>query len=199
MTDDAHESRAGVRSLHLGSVAWIAILAVTGVVQLLRDQLADALIFGIASLLLLLIAAGAVPVLDRLRRPPLTVTVLGATGVALLVAVVPRHSVIAGIAFGVVVVLAVLAGAPPANTLPRTRWPKTLRRLAWAWAVIWIAACLWELLQVLLGGTTAGGRIAHPALSDLLDPLLAQPPGRIAFAVCWAAIGLFLVTRGGRR
>ena len=199
MSENADRARADLRDHPLGAIAWIAILAITGVVQLLRQQLGDALIFGIASLLLLLVAAGALPMLERLRRPAVAVTAMGAAAVAIAVAVVPRHSVLAGVTFFVIIGLALVAAAPTADPRPRTRWPKALRRLVWAWVVIWIVACLWELLQVLLGGIAPGGRAAHPALSDLLDPLLAQPPGRIAFAVCWTAIGVFLVTRGGRR
>jgi hypothetical protein len=53
------------------------------------------------------------------------------------------------------------------------------------------------LLPVILGQLTGGGPAAHPALSELIDPLLDQPAGRIVFAVVWTGIGLFLVTRGG--
>lgn len=59
-----------------------------------------------------------------------------------------------------------------------------------------ILGCLWELAQFIIG-------LVHPqdpayALSDLLDPLLATWPGRLAFIALWLAGGCFLVRRGRR-
>lgn len=95
-TGNARRARSGLRILHRGGIAWICVLAITGAVQVFRQQWGDALIFGIAAILVLLTAVGAVPALDWLRTPPLAVVVIGALAAAATVALVPRHTLLAG-------------------------------------------------------------------------------------------------------
>jgi hypothetical protein len=71
--------------------------------------------------------------------------------------------------------------------------------LAWSWAAIWVAACVWEVVQTVLGGSLQGGREAHPSLSDLLDPFVATMIGQPVFVLCWIIGGVYLVRRGLRR
>ncbi len=198
-TDEGREQAAERRRVRWGSLAWLTVLSLIGIVQLTRRQWGDALVFGIAAVALIAEAAGVFPVLDRLRRPAVAVVAVAAAVAAALLVVVPRHSPVSAGAFALVGAAAVIVAVPPPRDGERRRWSPALRGLGWAWASIVIVACLWELLQVMLGGSTPGGRAAHPALSDLLDPVLNTLPGRIGFAVVWAGIGLFLVTRRPRR
>jgi hypothetical protein len=45
-------------------------------------------------------------------------------------------------------------------------------------------------------GLNASGRTEFPALSDLLDPVLDNPVGRILAIVAWLAGGVALSRRG---
>jgi hypothetical protein len=72
-----------------------------------------------------------------------------------------------------------------------------MRRAATLWACVGIAVCLWELTMFFLGAYV--DRYAFPALSDLLDPLLDRPIGRILFAAAWLVGGVALMRRGQGR
>ncbi len=191
----------GRRRMSRGALAWLGIVAAIGVVQLFRRQWGDAAIFGGAAALIAAEALGMLRLGDRLRRPPRVALLVAGTIAAIVLTIVPRHSVWAGLVVALLGAAAVgAAWAPPRESQHTERpWPPALRRLGWAWAAVVVAACLWELTQVTLGGTTPGGRRTHPALSDLLDPLVGAPFGQAVFAVCWLAMGLLLVTRGARR
>lgn len=181
-----------------GAFAWLGILAAIGVVQLLRRQWGDAAIFATATVIVGADAVGAVRSGRRTPRMRMPALLIGAGAAAVLLIVAPRHSVWSGLAMIAVAAGALVAAWPDDGEPRRGSWTRALRALGWAWAAAWIVACLWEVLQVTLGGTTVGGRAAHPALSDLLDPLLDLPIGHAAFVVAWLAIGVLLVRRGRR-
>jgi hypothetical protein len=56
-----------------------------------------------------------------------------------------------------------------------------------------------ELWSFLMGRLTTEAKGQHPAISELLDPALDDPLGRLVFAAAWLAVGILLVTRGRRR
>lgn len=171
---------------------WIAVLLLIGVVQILRAQWIDTAVFFGAAVLVLV--ADRFPSAAR-ARPSVRALILAAVPMGLALCLLPRHGI------GMVCTVAAIGTAAVASTwqgrtAPRRPWTPTLRRLAWAWAGIVVAGCLWELAQFILG------RI-HPAdpsfaLSDLIDPMLDASPGRILFVVLWLAVGIFLLRRGGR-
>lgn len=187
------------RAQRWGAAAWIAILLLIGVVQIIRAQWFDAAVFLVAAPLL------AVDAVRRARRapdaqpgrslPPVrwAVILLVATGAAAML--LPRHAL-------PMQLLLVAAGgllivwAWPQRPGGSAAWSPGPRRLAWSWALIVIAGCIWELGEFIVGLL----RPAQPAyaLSDLLDPLLAARPGRLLFVVVWIAGGLFLALRGRR-
>lgn len=196
------EARARARALRpsLGALAWLGILITIAIVQLVRQQWGDAVIFAIAGLVLAAEACGWLAKLDRLPAPTRTVVGIGAAAAAAGLVIAPRHSAVAGavmIATGIAAMAAVWA-PPRTTTTQRRPWSRPLRLLAWSWAVAWIVACLWEIVEVTLGATTPGGRAAHPALSDLLDAPVDQLLGKLLFVIAWVAAGLFLVRRGPR-
>jgi hypothetical protein len=191
--------RADRRRLTWGGAAWLFVLAAIGVVQIVRGQWIDAAIFGVTTLLLVA-AVLLVPVGTPTRRPGIRRIIAGGAVVAAILGLSTRHGAVAAITMIVAGVAAVLIVWPPVDRpAPEAPWPKALRRLAFAWTVIWIVGCLWELLEFVLGGLIPNGRITHPALSDLLDPIVTPGIGQLAFAMIWVAAGIFLVRRGGRR
>lgn len=182
-----------------GAICWLVILAIIGAVQVIRGQWGIAVLFAVAVALLALETVRPLRRLDTLPSPRTSLIAAGAGVIAIALLLSPRHSVPAGIAMAIAGVLAVLVAAPPTHLSRPGPWPRTLRRLGWAWASILIAGCIWELLEFVLGGVTAAGTRAHPTLSLLLDPLLDPAWGKLAFVVGWAALGMFLITRGRRR
>jgi hypothetical protein len=191
--------RADHRRLTWGGAAWLFVLAAIGVVQIVRHQWIDAAIFGVTTLLLV-VAVVLVPVGRATSRPGIRPLVAGGAVIAAVLGLSTRHGAIAAITMIVAGIAAVAIAWPPVDRAARPGpWPKALRRLAVAWTLIWIIACLWELLEFVLGGLVPTGRITHPALSDLLDPIVTPGIGQLVFALLWVAAGIFLVRRGGRR
>ena len=180
-----------------GPWTWLLVMAIIGAVQLVRQQWFAAGLF---------LLAAVVMAADLVRRPEegshrprihlrlgvlLPVSAVAAVALALLT----RHS---GAMVAVLVPLGVVAlvlGWPGDRAATRqVRWPPALRRLAWAWAAIWIAGGLWELAQVLL--VNLGQDPAAAPLSDLLEPALEHRAGQAVFAVVWLLAGVYLLRRG---
>lgn len=181
--------------------AWVFILAFTGVFQLFRGAIADGVVFEVLAAGLLADAAGWLPAL-RERRPPRFVIVITLAVAAAVLALTPRHGIADGIVLAVagLLVLAVAwpnhPGRAEKSAEAASRWSPRLKRSAALWASLGLAFCLWELTMYLLGTYLPGGRDDFPALSDLLDPLLASPIGRILFAAGWLLGGVALLRRG---
>jgi hypothetical protein len=184
----------------LGAIAWLAILVVISIVQVARKQWIDALIFAVAVVLLGAEALGLLRRLAALPRPTLPIAVSVGAAAAVGLVLVPRHSPAAGLVMIAIAVAAALSTWPqPAGAEKPTPWPHALRMLGWWWAIVGIVACVWEIVQVTVGGLVVNGRETHPALSDLLNPLLDDPVGKVLFVALWVAFGVFLVRRGVRR
>lgn len=189
---DAGEPSPRARGWRWPVLCWLVILVLIGVVQIVRQQFFDATVFLFA--IALMGTSVVLPVLGRGIHPP--VVVISATVLAIVAALLPRHS--AGMIAAVLItgVLALVAAWPGAASAPRV-WTPGLRRLALAWAVILIVGCLWELAEFV------SGLIApqHPsfALSDLVDPLLDTELGKAIFAGAWLSCGAFLALRGRSR
>jgi hypothetical protein len=184
----------------LRAAPWIVIVVAIGGVQVVRGQVFDAAVFGVAAVVLVVDAAGVAP---EGRRPSIPLTAVLGIGavVAAVLALAPRHGVTAALAVGVVglvtVPLAWLAPArPPGDDDQRRRI--RIRRAAIGWACVVVTMCLVELWSFLMGRMTAEAQGQHPAISELLDPALEEPMGRAVFVVVWLAAGVLLLTRGRR-
>lgn len=179
-------------------MAWLTILVIICLVQVARQQWIDALIFAVAAALLGVEALGLLRRLDAIPRPALSITIAvgAASAVGLLLA--PRHSTAAGLVM-VVIAAAALLSTWRSTARESAPWPRALRMLGWWWATVGIVACIWEVLQVALGGLVVNGRVEHPALSDLVNPLLDVQLGKIVFVLLWMTLGVYLVRRGVRR
>lgn len=174
---------------------WIAVPVLAGLVQLLRGEAADAVVFLVPAFLLAADSAGALP---RIGGPPRTVTALlpaGTVAAGAVLALTPRH----GPADGAAVVLlgvAVLSAAWPDPAVRAPAADAPFRRSAAIWATLALAVAVWELLAFLLGLPSAAASLRHPAISDLLDPVADVPIGRAGLVAAWALAGLALLRRG---
>lgn len=80
---------------------------------------------------------------------------------------------------------AAAVGSRRAGALPG--WP--------VWATIGVAACLWELTSFVAQQVWPLDQNNHPAVSDLVGPLLRSWPGRVVFLLLWAGAGWWLLRR----
>jgi hypothetical protein len=194
---DHHPAREVARTrVVLRALPWVAILVIIGTVQLIRDAPVDSVVFGAVALLIVLDAVGVLPQLP-VARVPFVVLAVGGALAAVLLALAPRHGLLAGIVVSVVGIAAVaIAWSRPA-TESRARDRRVLRG-AVLWASVTVLLCLWELSSFLLGRFTVDTKIAHPAVSDLLDPAVDGWPGRVVFVVVWVAamVGFVWVGHG---
>jgi hypothetical protein len=179
---------------------WVFVLAAIGVVQVVRMQWFDAVVFCVAAGGVALQSLRGVP-----RRPTRRLALPWLAGAAAVIGAVlcflPRHGPMMQAMVIAVGVIAIVLVAPSGAAVARPDAPTALtpgiRRLALAWTVIVVAGCIWELIQFILG-------LVQPdatwfALSDLLNPAVATVPGKILFIAVWLAGGVWLLRRGGKR
>jgi hypothetical protein len=73
--------------------------------------------------------------------------------------------------------------------------PPIGRHGAVAWASLFVALGIFELVNLLLQPDLATGSYAHPTISTLLDPILAMHTGRSVLLFVWLLLGWYLVKR----
>lgn len=194
------------RTLRITVAAWITILILTGGFQIYRDAIPDGIVFFAMALALIL---GRTPVLGRFNhyswQPRRTAVLLASLVAGVVLVFTPRHGFWDGVvvAFTGVLVLLVAWPDPPSvekadAATTESTWTTRLRHSAIAWTVVGIAFCAWELAMY-FAGYGQSGRTEYPALSDLLDPVLDNPIGRLVFAAAWLAGGIALARRGRAR
>ena len=194
-------TRAGTKRslrLRLTIAAWITILILTGGFQFYRAAIPDGAVFIAMAIALIVGETGILSRLDGkgLRPRRLVVAIALAVDAAVLV-LTPRHGYADGIAIagtGLLVFLVAWPNEPSGDTAPEP-WVPRMTRAAIAWAILGIAFCIWELAMYFLG-YGQDGRTAFPALSDILDPVLDNPIGRLLGAAAWLAGGIALTRRG---
>lgn len=197
MSIGEHSERHGIVRVRpsRGQVCWISILVLIGVVQVVRAQLFDVVFFACTAIVTTLDATGMLPAASMRRRVAGRLLIGGGAVAAVSLSLLPRH-LPAMIAVVLVLGVAVLVLVWPVGG-QRTRWGPGIRRLAWNWAVIIVIGCLWELFAFIAGLVDPASPV--PALSDLLNPLLADRAGQALFAVLWVALGVWLARRVVRR
>jgi hypothetical protein len=184
------------RSTRIVTSAWIAILALTGAFQFYRLAIGDAIVFCALALALVVGETGILSTLDgRMIRPRRLLVASIAILDAIILIFTPRHGYADGIAMAISGVLVLVVAWPSGGDRERAPWTTRLTRTAIAWAVIGIAFCIWELAMYFLG-YGAEGRTEFPALSDILDPVLNSPIGRVVGVAAWVAGGIALMRRG---
>ncbi|HEY4152647.1 MAG TPA: hypothetical protein VGM38_04940 [Pseudolysinimonas sp.] len=219
MSDERSESAPtaaaalpGSRSV-MRSVPWVAIVALTAAVQFVRAAPIDGVVFAVVAVALLADAIGLIPRTGPLARPGIVPVMIAALVAALLLTLTPRHGIVDGIVLVGVGLAAVIGGwrgvrpaiRPAAATdRRRARGPRpgdgaAVRHTAILWAAVAVATCAWELTSFVFGRLSPEQKAQHPAISDLLDPAIDQLWSRALFVVAWIALGLALLSRGGRR
>ena len=196
--------RTGSRTV-VRSAPWIAILAITAVVQFVRDAPIDGVVFAVVAVALLVDLLGLIPRVGPIARPGTVPVLAAALAAGLLLTLTPRHGVVDGIvliAVGAAAIPAAWAGLRPG--VVRTRGPRSgnaaaVRRTAILWAAAGVATCAWELTSFVLGRLLPGQKAQHPAISDLIDPALDNLWLRALFVLGWIALGFALLSRGDRR
>jgi len=175
----------------------VPILLAASVVHVVRRNAIDfGVFFGTAVVILIdarrhdMAPAGVA----RIGRPRAWLVVAGMTLFSALVALAAPASlgarlvlVVVGLG-ALVLVLARPQRSPALQERPAARgWP--------VWAVIGVAACLWELTSFIAQQVWPLDQDAHPAVSDLVEPLLQTWFGRAVFLVLWASAGWWLLRR----
>jgi hypothetical protein len=184
---------------------WILILILTGSFQFYRGAPVDGIVFMAMAAALIADAIDLIPpIRSQDWRPSRIVTVVVLALTAAVLALTPRQGIADGVVLVVTGALVFVVAWPDhipaeASTESRGRWSPRMSRSAALWATVGIAFCLWELTMCFLSAYVPGGRNDFPALSDLLDPLIQNPIGRIIFVAAWLLGGIGLSRRGRAR
>jgi len=197
------------RARALARLAWAAVLAVTAAFHIVRGAPVDAAIYAAAAVLLILDQLGWLHVPLRLNVDRDTVSRRLVAAVLIVVAAValgfsPLYGPAdAAVVVGIGVLLLPVAWADRERSRPdgppRPAERRALRRSAVLWSAVIAAGCLWEVAAFFLGRGLPGGEHDFPALSDLVDPVLAWPPARAALVAVWLLGGYALLRRGRSR
>ena len=183
----------------LRGAPWIAILVLTGNVQFVRDAPWDGVIFLTVAAVLIVDVVHPLPSWRRPRAARALVVWLVVAAAGLLLLVMPRHSIgegIVAVAIGVTALVFAWPDRPAgagSGTGAAVSGDRAIRRTAVLWAVTALVVCVWELTSFVLGRTMPGGVIEHPAVSDLINPLLDLNWGHALFAAGWLAFGALLL------
>jgi hypothetical protein len=176
---------------------WTAIVLITGAFQVYRGAPVDGSFFLAVAAVLIVDRLGVLPAVARRPAAPTGVLLAGAVAVVVVATVTPRYG-IGDVVVVVAVGLVVLAygwpeTAPPASDAPG----RPIRTAVLAWSVVGVVTCVWELTEYFLGRPSAAASRDHPALSDLVDPLLHGDAGRAVFTAVWL-LGLSFLPRRAR-
>ncbi len=190
---------------------WIAILAICAAFQIYRGAPVDGAFFLAAGAALLADAAGLLTALDRYPLPRVHLAAqiaLGAVAVA-VVTFAPQFGVADAVVVCAIGATAMILAwrddtpvsehVPNRAERPRDGLGRTVRRSAVLWASAGVFLCLWELSSFFLAMPSPAAEFEHPPLSDLLEPLIANPVGRAVCAALWVITGAALLRRGRGR
>jgi hypothetical protein len=166
------------------------------VVHVARRNVVDIVVFGVVALLIVVeprVRAASRPTPGWLDRPWLAVTPAIALGSVVFATgrSAPVVQLLLAIVGVVALVLVLLAGpgGPPQVATPRWSW----------WAAVLLAGCLLELADFLSQPDAQTDNLAHPTLSTVVEPLLADPLPRALVAAGWLLLGWWLVRLATRR
>jgi hypothetical protein len=174
---------------------WTAIFLITFLFQLYRRELVDSIIFGAATLIMLLqpvlkLTTHSFPLL-RLRKRYLW----GATmSLALLAGAIPRHH---GLLAALFIALAgVLFLSLWGVSEHQVKFERVQIRSSIVWAAIALIISLWELTALVLA-RLSGNDLKYPTISVVVIPNIDTFATRLEFAAGWIFIG-FIVVRHWR-
>lgn len=171
--------------------SWSLIFIVTFGFQLFRAQYSDAIIFGIASAVMLVqpiqkIHSFRIP---RVQIDKRTLWFI-ASFVGLAVAYIPRHHQFLAAIF---IALAFLLFISLWNFQDEQIKMNSLeRKSAIFWAVTAIAVSCWELAALVIA-KVIDNRRAFPTISELVVPVLSSPVARLQFVAMWILVGWLVI------
>ena len=171
--------------------SWSLIFLITFGFQLFRAQYSDAIIFGIATIVML-----AHPLqrfrkfnLPRLSIDKRAIWFLVSFG-GLAIAYIPRHHQLLAAIF---IALAVLLFLILWNIHDSQEKLNGLeKRSAVFWGFTAISVSLWELGSLVIA-KVVHNREAFPTISELVVPVLSTPITRLQFIVIWILIGWLVI------
>ncbi|MGH1548617.1 hypothetical protein ACRAWB_05355 [Leifsonia poae] len=198
---------ASARVLLLTRLAWIAVLLVTTLFHVVRGAPVDAWIYGLGAAALVLDQLRWLRIPLRLRsdRDRLSRRIVAGVLIAvaaLTVAVTPLYgpadtAIVVGL--GVLLLPVVWADRPAGAAEATDASSRPVRRAAVLWSAVIAAGCAWEIGAFFLGRDLPAHEQDFPALSDLMDPVLAWQPARGVLVALWLLGGYALIRRGRRR
>ena len=205
MSELSHSERSSGRRrptpTTISRAGWIGVLLITAVFHAVRGAPVDAAIYVAGAAVLTLDALGWLRVPLRMPADRDTVSRRVIAGTLIAVASItlgftqlysPADTAIV-VGLGVLLLPVVWADRSRADAGPPGA---AVRRAAVLWSVVIVAGCLWEIGVYFLGRDLTGSENAFPALSDLIDPVLAWPPARALLVACWLLGGYALLRRG---
>lgn len=196
-------SRRRLSATVIMRAGWTAVLIITAVFHVVRGAPADAAIYAAGAVVLIFDALGwlRIPLRMPADRDTLSRRVVAGTLIAVASLTLGFTHLYSpadtAIVVGLGVLLLPVAWADPGSG-PREPLTPVIRRTAIAWSIVIVAGCLWEIGVFFLGRDLTGSETAFPALSDLIDPVLAWPPARAVLVACWLLGGYTLLRRGRR-
>jgi hypothetical protein len=196
-SEEEHAADAARRRPRWSELCWIGVLAAIGIVQIVRGQWFDVAVYALVVTMLAADAVGLLPDRTRARSLSRRAVVITAVVWGVVVMIAPRHGPVMMAVLVVIGISAVVLAWPGRRAPESSPWPRGLRRLAWAWAILVIAGCVWELGEFIAG--LLAPRAPSEALSDLGNPMLSTFAGKAAFVVVWVVLGAWLLRRGARR
>lgn len=176
---------------------WALVFAITDGLQFFRGAWEDAVIFTLATGLVL--GAGTIWLHQDWdsnkaisgRQIDLGLGLLGA-----LFIITPRHTVL-GLAAVILVAPVLVALLWGNHRGPRGQATDRIKRSRFIWVTWAVVTALWEFAANVLG-QLEGNLYSFPTISVLLDPLLDNLFGKTGFVVVWILVGVGLI-RVGRR
>lgn len=174
---------------------WTAIFIVTFFFQLFRKELTDSIIFGAATVIMLLqpvwkLGKRDFPRISLDRRSRWAV----ATAFGLLAAYIPRHHPILAALFLALAFLLFLSLWGVSEHAIKSDPVQIKSEIVWA--VLALVISLWELTALVLARLSGDDR-KYPTISEIIVPALDSPVARLEFAAGWILVG-YLVVRHWR-
>jgi hypothetical protein len=168
--------------------------------QFYRTAPVDGVVFLGTAAILIVSLTGVLRRFDGWRWAPGRVLAVVALAVAAIVLVfTPRHGWPDGIVVAATGILVFIVAWPEPSdeSVDVAGWSTRLTRSAIAWSCVGLAFCAWELTTYFLG-LGAVGRLSYPALSDVINPFIDTPVGRVICIAAWLGGGVALARRGRR-
>lgn len=170
---------------------WTYIFLITFGVQLFRRQYSDAIIFGIATTVLLIQPIQKLHnfSLPRLKLDKRTLWFL-VSFLGLTFAYIPRHHrllAILFIALGLFLFLVLWNFQDSYKRLSRLEFSSSI-----FWSITAIALSLWETMALVIA-RLKDNNSAYPTISELVVPVLSNPIPRLQFIALWILIGWLVI------